>query len=381
MSRAQNRQVVEKLLNLAGITVDGSNPWDIQIRDPALFEREIIDPALWFGETYMDNLWECARIDELIYRILSANLLSKKSILSRLPISALINYFLYLPARLFNLQTQRRAFIVGREHYDLGNDLYECMLDKRMIYSCGYWKEAETLDAAQEAKLDLSCRKLQLKPGMRVLDIGCGFGGFARFAAERYGVSVVGVTISEKQQELALLRCQGLPIEIRLEDYRNLNESFDRIASFGMFEHVGYKNYRTFMEVAYRCLKEDGLFLLHTIGSNYTTTHANRFISKYIFPNGMLPSIAQIGQALENIFIAEDCHNFGPDYDATLLAWYENFNRHWDKLQTRYSARMRRMWNYYLLSCAGSFRARDMQVWQWILTKHNGRKGRYNRVT
>jgi cyclopropane-fatty-acyl-phospholipid synthase len=310
----------------------------------------------------MDGWWECDRLDQFFEKVLSAELERK------LRPGSLLRHV--LRARLFNLQHPRRAFEIGKHHYDIGNDLYSRMLDARMTYSCGYWAEATTLDEAQEAKLDLICRKLQLRPGHRVLDIGCGWGGAAAFAAERYGVEAVGVTVSEEQVRHAREVYRDLPVEFRLQDYRELNEKFDRVFSIGMFEHVGYKNYRTFFDVVRRCLKPEGLMVLHTIGSNRSTTRTDPWISKYIFPNSMLPSAAQITEAFEQRFVLEDWHSFGADYDRTLMAWHENFERAWPHLAQSYEERFYRMWRYYLLSCAGSFRARKNQLWQIVLSPH-----------
>jgi cyclopropane-fatty-acyl-phospholipid synthase len=277
-----------------------------------------------------------------------------------------------LVAKVVNLQTKSRAFRVGREHYDIGNELYERMLDRRMMYSCAYWKDAADLDAAQEAKLDLSARKLGLEPGMRVLDIGCGWGGTAQFFAERYGCEVVGVTVSREQAEYGRELCRGLPVEIRLQDYRDVHERFDRVVSIGMFEHVGYRNYRTFMEAVRRNLAEEGLLLLHTIGGNRSVHQGDPWLSRYIFPNSMLPSAKQITTAAEGLFVLEDWHNFGAHYDTTLQHWFANFRAHWPELRDSYgySERFARMWTYYLLSCAGSFRARHNQLWQVVLSPH-----------
>jgi len=284
-----------------------------------------------------------------------------------------------LKAKLINEQTKERSLIVGEQHYDLGNDLYELMLDNYMIYSCGYWKNATNLNEAQEAKLDLICRKLRLKPGMTVLDIGCGWGGFAKYAAEHYDVKVTGVTISKEQAKYAQEFCKGLPVTILVKDYRDVKEAFDRVVSIGMFEHVGYKNYREFMEVSNHCLKDNGLSLLHTIGSNTTVTSGDPWILKYIFPNSMLPSICQIANAFEGLFIMEDWHNFGADYDKTLMAWHERFTKNWDKVKEKYGERFYRMWNYYLLSCAALFRARQAQLWQIVLSK-KGVPGGYKSI-
>lgn len=369
MPSSDTKHLFKELLGQADIQINGDRPWDIQVHDERLYQRILAQGSLGFGESYMDGWWDCDQIDELISRIFSANLTR------HLRPAKMV--WPYLKAKLTNRQSKSRAFQVGEAHYDIGNDLYERMLDKRMVYTCAYWKDAGNLDEAQEAKLDLVCKKIGLKAGDRVLDIGCGWGSWAQFAAERYGVSVVGITVSKEQQKLAQQRCQGLPVEIRLQDYREINEPFDHIISLGMFEHVGYKNYRDYMHVAYRCLKDDGLFLLHTIGGNRSVAHTDPWIEKYIFPNSMLPSVKQIAAATENLFVMEDWHNFGADYDKTLMAWFQNVDRTWPQLQQAYDDRFYRMWKFYLLACAGTFRCRKNQLWQIVFSK-NGVKGGYH---
>lgn len=370
--RSSAKKALAEILAIADIEVDGRDSWDIQVHDDRLYPRVLSQGSLGLGEAYMDGWWDCDSLDELFARILKSKLDSKVKMNLALIREAIIS-------KLFNSQTKSRAFEVGERHYDIGNDLYEGMLDKRMIYTCGYWDKAKDLDSAQEAKLDLVCRKLGLKPGDRILDIGCGWGGFLKFAAERYGVSGVGVTVSKEQVALAKERCQGLPIEIRLQDYRDIDEKFDHVVSLGMFEHVGYKNYRAYMRVAERSLKDGGLFLLHTIGGNLSVHGTDAWIEKYIFPNSMIPSMKQITSAYEGLFVMEDWHNFGADYDKTLMAWFRNFERAWPDIASRYSPRFYRMWRYYLLSCAGSFRARKNQLWQIVLSK-DGVTGGYKSI-
>lgn len=361
---------VERLLQATEIQINGKNPWDIQVNNNHFYERVLRDGSLGLGESYMDKEWDCSRLDQFFDRIISANLESKVK-------KNLCLLFKIAIAKMFNLQSKKRAFIVGERHYDLGNDLFESMLDQRMNYTCGYWAQANNLDDAQLAKLELVCKKLMLKPGMKLLDVGCGFGALAKHAAQHYGVDVVGVSISRAQCEWAKKNCQGLPVEIRLQDYREVTGKFDRIASLGMFEHVGHLNHQTYMQTVANCLKDDGLFLLHTIGDNVTSHSVDPWTGKYIFPNGLLPSIAQIARACENIFIMEDWHNFGVDYDKTLMAWHANFNAHWDRLKGHYDERFHRMWDYYLLMSAGSFRARHIQLWQIVFSKP-GFVGRYH---
>lgn len=354
-------RIVEELLSSADVAINGNRACDIKVHNPALFKRILQEGSLGFGESYMDGWWDCERLDVLFTRILQAGV--DERLPKNLSDIARIAY-----ARLFNRQSRKRAWQVGKEHYDIGNDLFRAMLDPYMQYSCGYWKDADTLEQAQQAKLKMICEKLQLKPGMSLLDIGCGWGGLAQYAAENYGVSVYGVTISAEQQKLAQERFQGLDVEIQLQDYRDLDRQFDRIVSVGMFEHVGPKNYDTYFRVAARNLKPDGLFLLHTIGANQTNLHVDAWIDKYIFPNGCLPSVRHISEASEGRFVMEDWHNIGADYDRTLMAWYENFKRAWPQLAEEYSERFERMFTYYLNACAGAFRARDIQLWQVLFS-------------
>lgn len=356
------KQVFQKLLDSVDIQINGARPWDIQVHDDELYQRILRKGSLGFGEAYMDGWWEAEALDEFFYRILRGNL--DKEIASSWPM-----IWTYIKSWVTNPQSKLKAFEVGDQHYDTGNDLFEAMLDERMVYTCGYWIDADTLEEAQEEKLETVCQNLGLKSGQRILDIGCGWGSFAKYATEEHDVEVVGLTISQRQQELARERCKGLPVKIRLQDYRELDEKFDHIVSLGMFEHVGVKNYRTYMQVASRCLKDKGVFVLHTIGGNQSVRNTDPWIEKYIFPNSMIPSIRQIGLAIEDLFVMERWENYGPHYDRTLMSWYQNFQEHWGDLKESYSKRFYRMWTYYLLSCAGSFRARKNQQWQIVLTK------------
>jgi cyclopropane-fatty-acyl-phospholipid synthase len=362
MKLGQARELFSEMMNFAGIQVNGDRPFDIRIKNDQFFQRVTSSPALGLGESYMDGWWECPAPDQFIEKVLRANLLNQIK-------QDRITAWNALMAKIFNLQTIKRAFTVGKQHYDIGNDLYQKMLDKRMQYTCGYWKDAQNLDEAQEAKLEMICRKLALAPGMDVLELGCGFGGFARYAAEKFNVSVTGFTVSKAQAEFGREYCKDLPVDIRLDDYRNAKGTYDRILSIGLMEHVGFKNYRTYMELTRNLLKKDGIAFVHTIGGNITTRICNPWTAKYIFPNSVLPSIAELGRAMEGLFVLEDWHNFGEDYDKTLMAWYDNFKAAWPKLKDRYDDRFFRMWEYYLLSSAGGFRARSMQLWQMVLTR------------
>lgn len=362
MPQDRSEELLRSLLLSAGVTVGGELPRDIQVKNQGFYRRVMSDGALGAGESYMDGWWECTALDQFFDRVLRVDMDQKLkgNLRAAWPI---------MKSKLFNLQRMGRAFQVGEQHYDLGNDLYRAMLDKRLNYTCAYWKNANTLDEAQEAKLDLVCRKIGLQPGMHVLELGCGFGSFAGYAAAKYGVKVTGVTVSKRQVELGMEMYRGLPVELRLEDYRKVDGTYDRVISIGIMEHVGYRNYRTYMEVVDRTLKPDGIAFVHTIGNIESATASNPWTTKYIFPNGMLPSLAQLTKAMEGLFVMEDLHNIGPDYDRTLMAWHDNFERAWPELKKKYDERFRRMWRYYLLSSAGGFRARRTQLWQTVMTR------------
>ena len=368
---ADFKKTVTDLLESVDIQVNGSRPFDIQVHNELFYSRVLSGKSLGLGESYMDGWWDCESLDQFCYQMLRGRI--DKQVKVKNP--AFLAHV--LKAYFLNAQSKKRAYIVGEEHYDTGNDLFSLMLDQRMNYSCGYWENADNLDQAQINKLDLVCRKLHLKPGMKILEIGCGWGGFAKYAAENYGVSVHGVTVSKEQMDYAERSCIGLETKFEMKDYRELNTKYDAIVSIGMFEHVGYKNYRNYMEVAQRCLEGEGLFLLHTIGRNTPSRSTDPWTNKYIFPNGMIPSPAQISKSLQGLFVVEDWHNFGQYYDPTLMAWNENFQKNYESLKDKYDQRFKRMWEYYLLMCAGTFRARRNQLWQLVLSK-KGLMGGYS---
>ena len=369
----QLKNLINSALAEVDIQVNGDRPWDMKVLNENLYPRVIGQGSLGLGEAYVEGWWDCKQLDELFNKILKGRLQD------HIGTNNLGSWFIIISTKLRNLQNLSRSFQVGEQHYDLGNDLYQAMLDSHLNYSCGYWREADSLEAAQEAKLNLICQKLQLKPGMTILDIGCGWGGLMKYAAQNYGVSCVGITISQQQLQLGQQLCNGLPIKFLLQDYRKLQGKFDRVVSVGMFEHVGYKNYRQFMEVVERCLKDEGLFLLHTIGNRYSVTYGERWSSKYIFPNGMLPSLNQIFRATEKLFVTEDLHNFGSDYDLTLMAWLEKFEQNWPQLKSKYGEQFYRHWKYYLCMMAGSFRSRNIQLWQIVFAKQ-GMVGGYRSI-
>ena len=356
------RRHFERLIEPADIRLDGDRPWDVRVHDERLFQRVLTNGTLGLGEAYMDGWWDCEAIDEMVdhaHRSQIADRLVSPTTLLRVT-----------EAKLLNLQRGKRAFEVGERHYDIGNDLYRLMLDRRMMYSCAYWRDADDLDAAQEAKLALVRNKLAIEPGMRVLDIGCGWGGAAKYLAEQAGCEVVGLTVSVEQAKLARQACSGLPVEIRVQDYREVSEKFDRVYSIGMFEHVGAKNYGTYMQAVNDRLSDpDGLTLLHTIGGNRASNRTDPWMDRYIFPNSVLPSAGQITNAAEGALTLEDWHSFGPDYDRTLMTWHKNISECWADLPEHYDERFQRMWNFYLLVSAGGFRARYLQLWQVVFSR------------
>ncbi len=353
---------IERLFAKAGIQINGSNSWDIRIHNARFYQRLIKQGSLGLGESYMDGWWDVERLDQFFYRILTARLDQY--------VKPTLQTFLYhLQAVIFNQQTKLRSKKVAHQHYDLGNDFYLSFLDPYNQYTCGYFKETDDLNIAQKQKLDLICKKLRLSEKDRVLDIGCGWGGFAKYAAENYGCSVHGITISNEQLKYARDFCQDLPVTIENKDYRDLKGTYDKIVVCGMIEHVGYRNYRRLMQVVEQNLAKGGLFLLHTIGGNISSKLADRWITRYIFPNSQIPSASQLTSALEGLFTIEDWHNFGPYYVPTLKAWYANFKRNWESFRSKYGERFYRMWSYYLLSSAGAFQARDLQLWQIVLSK------------
>lgn len=363
------RRQLQSLLDRADLQLDGPRDFDPIVHDERLFARVLAYGSVGLGEAYEEGWWDCDRLDKLFHRVKRAKLY--RSVEGRPRI------WTYLKARWKSFRSRAHAFDIGEQHYDLGNDLFESMLDRRMIYTCAYWHEATSLDEAEEQKLKRVAQKLQLRPGERILDTGCGWGGAAQYLSERYAVSVVGITVSREQKRRADELCLGLPVEVRLLDYRNLDERFDHILSLGMLEHVGSAHYGDYFRVVRNCLKPGGLFVLQTIGSSEVESCRDPWLERTIFPNAELPNTTSLSRAFEDRLVLEHWENFGADYDRTLMAWHENIERSWPRLRARYGERFRRRWQYYLLSCAGAFRARAIQLWQMVFSPAGADSGRY----
>lgn len=356
-----NREFCLDILEKAGIPINSSEPWSMQVHDERVWDRVVARHQLGLGEAYIEGWWDCANIDQMLTRLLTID----ATVLLR-PSAKVI--FHHARSSLLNHQRKSKAANNAKHHYNRGNELYVRMLDPEMAYSCGYWKDASTLNQAQINKFDLICRKLKLEPGMKLLDIGSGWGGLLRHAVKHYGVTGVGISPADEQIHLARELSAGLDIIFMQKDYRELSGQFDRVVSVGMMEHVGPKNLDTFFSTCNRLLKTNGIMLHHTISSTYSKNSTDAFFDTYIFPGGVLPSVAQIATACEKKFIIEDLHNFGLDYDKTLMAWYENINMRWEEIP-HYDVKFVRMWNYYLLASAAGFRARNLQLNQMVFRR------------
>lgn len=366
------KEIAKKLLKYADVKINGSRPWDIQVHNEDIYKRVLTDGTLGLGEAYMEGWWDCKSLDTLFTKFLKADLDKKRILTFKEKIGILKNI-------IFNQQTKRKSLKVAHEHYDLSPDLYMSFLDPYNQYTCGYFKNTKDLNKAQEYKLDLICKKLKLNSKDKVLDIGCGWGGFAKYASSKYGCEVTGITISESQAKYAREFTKGLPVKIIVQDYREIKGEFDKVLICGMIEHVGLKNYGTIMKIVNNVLKDSGLFLLHTIGTKQAKATPEPWINKYIFPNSIIPTMESITKAAADLFVMEDWHNFSAYYDQTLMAWFKNFNKNWPKLKKQYDEKFYRMFKYYLLICAGTFRSRNNQLWQIVFSK-KGVPGVYQTV-
>jgi len=368
---ASAKRIVVDLLGRAGVGTDGREPWDLHVLDDRFYGRLIAQGSLGFGDSYVDGWWQCPRIDELIHRVLSYDLEADVGTGWGVRLQL-------LKAKLLNLQAPSRAPEVAA-HYDLGNEFFERVLGKTVMYSCAYWRRAGDLDAAQTDKIDLVAQKLEVATGEHVLDLGCGWGAIAEHLARTRGCRVTAVTISPAQAAYVRQRCAGLPVEVIEADYRDARVvaagPYDKVACVGMMEHVGRKNYRGFLALCARLVKPEGLCLVHTIGTSVTTDVTDPWIERRIFPGSVLPSVVDVARAAEGQLTLEDWHSLGADYDRTLVAWHDNFAGYVASGELQRGERFNRTWRYYLLSFAGCFRTRrSIQLWQMVFAPV-GRKG------
>jgi cyclopropane-fatty-acyl-phospholipid synthase len=369
------------LLEGTGVEIGGSQPWDITVNRDRLYRRALRG-SLGIGEAYIDGDWDCLALDELFRRVLSASKLNS-------PLLRTARALKVLQSRLTNLQTRRRSRAVAEEHYDIDHRMYALFLGPWNQYTCCFFDGTDDLEQAEVIKLEMLCDKLELRPGERLLDIGCGWGGFAKYAAATRGCEVTGISLSTEQIHYARRFAHGLPVTIEKLDYRDLPRSgltpFDKISIVGMIEHVGYRNYETLMRVVHEMLKPDGLFLLHTIGNCERTTVVDPWMEKYIFRNSMAPSMDQLAAATEGCFVVEDWENYGHHYVPTLQAWHDRFNANWDRIRSlktarEFDERFRRMWNYYLMSSKAAFEVEQLHLWQLVMTRRGSGRGVYGRV-
>jgi cyclopropane-fatty-acyl-phospholipid synthase len=381
MSNRLFKPLLASLLEGSGVRIDGGRPWDIRVHRDRLYRRALRG-SLGIGEAYIDGDWDCDALDELFRRVLSSSAQKK-------PLIRAARAFKALQSRFSNLQTPRRSRAVAEEHYDIDHRMYALFLGPWNQYTCCFFDGTDDLEQAEVSKLEMLCDKLELKPGDRLLDIGCGWGGFAKYAASTRGCEVTGISLSEEQIRFAVEYTRGLPVAIRKLDYRALPGSglapFDKISIVGMLEHVGYKNYATIMAVVHQMLKPDGLLLLHTISNCEKTTVVDPWIERYIFRNSMAPAMGQLADAAEGRFVVEDWENYGHYYVPTLQAWHDRFNANWDRIRALptkrpFDERFRRLWNYYLMSSKAAFEVEQLHLWQLVMTRRHSGRGVYRRV-
>lgn len=375
------KKFVEELFSQAGIEVNGSNPWDPQIHNPIAYNMTVGNGLIGAGEAYMRGYWDCEQLEEFFRRAVQVDLAK------RMPWN-LSTATLVTKARLMNLQLPKRAWEVGRMHYDLPREVWECTLDFAMTGSCAYYRfPDETLDQAQQNKLNLTLKKVGLQKGHSLLDIGVGWAAFSGLSAITYGAKPIGITVSEGQREYIRSR-YGDIVDVRVHPWQQtvLEQPVDRIISVEMFEHVGSDNYRKFFQLCRDSITDDGLMLLHTIVGHNPSKHIDPWMDKYIYPGGCIPTLGQITTAVHGLFHVEDVHDIGGHYPATLLAWMANFRRNWDVVKALGPKRLGmdpevfcRMWYYHYMASAGGFLSRVISVHQIVLST-NGVPGGYQSI-
>lgn len=349
------------LLREANIEPNGASPWDPQIKDERFYRTVLLRGSVGLGDAYLNGWWECADISGFILRII------KSGIHLRVP---RVDIFLRrLRFGLIDAQNRIRSKRVAELHYDEDPYIFEVMLGSTNSYTCARWKGVITLDAAQQQKMDLLCKKAGLSSGMTVLDIGSGWGGFLAYAAERYQVRGIGLTISKTQLDYARKRYGNLPVEFRLQDYRDFVGGVDAVVSICVIEHVGSDHYREyFQKVRETLTREDGFFAMQCILACDTQARMDPWTEKHIFPNGILPTLERIENAVEGILHIVDREFFRDDYVRTFSAWYENLVRNKNAIIARCGVRYFRKYEYYLCLYIAGFGSGRIDVGQFVLS-------------
>jgi len=344
----------------------------IALQDPSLPRRIVLSPEMGVSEGYVDGHLTIVGDDlEGFLRLAIGNVAAQGPAWYHRPLIILR----YLGRRVAQFNPAGRSRKNVAHHYDLSGALYDLFLDEDRQYSCAYFKRDDmTLEEAQEAKKAHIAGKLLLKPGMRILDIGCGWGGMGLTLARDYGAQVVGVTLSEEQHRIANQRARDEGLEdyakFELIDYRDVEGTFDRIVSVGMFEHVGAPQYRTYFNKINDLLTEDGIALIHTIGRAKPPGATNPWISKYIFPGGYVPSMSEMTAAVEQSgLITTDLEVWRLHYAETLRHWYDRFMVRIDEARRLYDDQFCRMWRFYLMACEMTFRLDKQVVFQVQLSR------------
>jgi len=345
----------------------------MRLTDPKLYRTLVFNSELAAGEAYMDGTlrFEDGSTLRDFLTLFSINRLSLGSYPIQKALRAIKMRFRKRQQSNVKGEAQRNV----AHHYDLGNDFYKLFLDEHMLYSCAYFREPqETLEQAQRNKLRLLAAKLCLRPGMKVLDIGCGWGDLALYLAKLEDVEVLGVTLSKEQQTLATQRAKdaGLEGRVRFEllDYRDVDEAFDRIVSVGMFEHVGVHHYEEFFKKLNALMPDDGLAVLHSIGHMSPPGMASAWLRKYIFPGAYSPALSEVFKVVEkNSLWVTDLEFLRIHYATTLRHWGERFEKNRDKVIEMYDERFARMWEFYLISAEMMFRTGSQLVFHMQLSR------------
>lgn len=357
-----------QIINNKTSTISTNNNPDIIVNNNNFYTKLLKHGEIGLGESYVDKDWDSNNLEETLYNLIINQKKIENAIIKNSP-NLIIKKLLDIPSDIFSTDNTKNDI---KFHYDIGNKLYENMLGKSMLYSCAYfYKQGLSLDEAQYAKLDLIAKKLNLKEGMRVLDIGCGFGTAAIYLSKKFNVNILGISLSKEQINYFNSIYTGTQVQVIYKDYRELtrehNNSYDCIYSIGMFEHIGINNHIDYYNKCFKLLKTNGTMLIHTIVSNKRLYSHNSWITKYIFPGAELPHISDFTKKYTDNWLLQDLQCIGKSYSKTLLAWKKNIND--SSVFNNYDDKFKRTWNYYLLLCSAAFRAREITVFQLVYFK------------